>query len=142
MKMKMNIDNLKLARQGFIDNYDRIAPHFNMKYFRFDELGEWCEFRSKTDCGTVGCALGWCPLLGITELEPIKEDYKKDCLADCLVMDFWDYSKRVMGLDIDTDEWDFLFSGTWADNSFKKPENTLDDFIARLDYFIENEGDI
>jgi hypothetical protein len=134
----MNIDNLKLARQGFIDNYDRIAPHFDMEYFRSDELGEFCVFKSKSDCGAIGCALGWCPLMGIPELEPIESD----CIAYDGSLDFLDYSERVFGLYADSDEWDFLFDGDWMDMSFKKQKNTLDDFMARLDYFIENNGHI
>jgi hypothetical protein len=132
----MNIDNLKLARQGFIDNYDRIAPHFDMRYFRSDEAGEWHPFRSKSDCGAIGCALGWCPSMGIPELEPIQSDYRDQEL------DFHCYSNRVFGLYEDSDEWDFLFGGDWTDKSFRKLKNTLEDFLARLDYFIENEGDI
>jgi hypothetical protein len=134
--IQMNIENLKLARQGFIDNYDRIAPNFDLKYFRRDKYGEPCGFESKTDCGEVGCALGWCPLLGVPELEPIEDDY----FVNTRGLDFSGYSERVFGLD--DHGWDFLFGVIWEHKSFKKPKNTLDDFIARLDYFIENDGDI
>jgi hypothetical protein len=130
----MNIENLKLARQGFIDNYDRIAPNFDMVEFRRDEAGDYCKFRSKSDCGTVGCALSWCPLLGVAELEPIESDYINQHLSfDC-------YSDRVFGLGIL--DWGFLFGVIWVHKSFRKQKNTLDDFLARLDYVIENNGDL
>jgi hypothetical protein len=84
----------------------------------------------------VGCALGWCPLLGIPELAPIEDDYN----GYGRTLGFWDYSERVFGLGIHA--WNFLFGVIWVNKSFKNPKNTLGDFIARLDYFIENNGDI
>ena len=59
----MNIENLKLFKQGLVDNFDRVEKHFNMEFYRSAEsiVGygfDAVECRSKTDCGSHSCLLG------------------------------------------------------------------------------------
>lgn len=88
---------------------------FGMELFR-QHNNENCEFYSKEDCGTVGCALGWAPF--VKGLEPIKSDFSSFSGK----LWFTDYSHRVFG-----DDWrsnpklHFVFDEEWAnyDNTVK-----------------------
>jgi len=130
----MNIDNLKLLKQGLEDNFNRFEKHFTMDFHRSKESEngyglDAVEFKSKTDSGSHGCLLGLAPLLDIKELEPVESDYGYESL------DFNSYCGRVFGIEIISDPiWDYLFGGYWVDY-----DNTLQGAINRLEKVISGE---
>jgi len=82
----MNEKNLvKLSKYIF----EMIADEkFNLKNFRSICDVASCNFKSKEDCGTVGCALGWAPF--VKGLEFVESDF---CRTG--ILNFYKYSNRV-----------------------------------------------
>jgi hypothetical protein len=113
--------NLKILLLHLVKNYDRINNHFDMKYYRSNE-GKNTAYYNSTDCGTVGCLLGFVP-----ECIPVVEsDYNSKKLY------FYGYATRVFK-SLTDEQCDFLFSSQW-----KEKDNTLQGAIARLKYFLDN----
>jgi len=115
----------------------------NMKSFRGEsvESSRDALFMSINDCGTTGCILGWCPILGEGDLVPLAEDFS--------VMhgnlQFSAYASRVFSSEYDPesypesdpdycedcgDEWDWLFGDEWP--------NSAEAAKVRLEYALEN----
>lgn len=89
----MNIENLKkLARHLF---HKVRQEQFEMsEYVHGVPIAESSKY---TECGTVGCALGHCPYVGIPKFEHEK---------------WWEYGLRVLGLTGKNYSW--CFDGAWA----------------------------
>ena len=119
----MNKQNLlKLA--DFLEN-NVTQEMFNMDSYRMHENGACTQFYSKTECGTVGCALGWSPL--IEGLEFTDAEYN----VNSKDYSFYNYCDRVFNLDDNSNyrspQWDFLFSAEWTkfDNTPKGAANRI-----------------
>lgn len=129
--MNANIPNLILLRDWLVENKDNVKLH--MMYYRMESLDSGCStsFISKTDCGTVGCLLGWAPT--VDGLEPVKEDYMTSYEELGRILNFPRYSKRVFGINLQTSLGDFLFSSAWTGIN-----NTAEGAVKRLTYIIDN----
>ena len=89
---RKNLKKLAIYLEG-----GNLKARFDMRLFTCFALSIAGE-TNKTNCGTVGCAIGHGPHAGIPK-SPL-ENWK-------------DYSCRVF--DLSSIDWDFLFSGKWAD---------------------------
>jgi len=111
---------------------------FDMSRFRrVQDSPHTIDFISKTDCGTIGCALGWCPF--IEGLEPLSEeinDKHPEAAKENPILDWRAYCLRVIGTGTGSLNWNFLFSGSW--DSF---DNTPNGAAGRLRYLAAN-GDV
>ena len=122
--MKINMKNLKKAREGLMG----LDPEaFDMELYRSNKDRTAVNFKSKNNCGTVGCALGWCPF--IPGLETKKEDYS---YSDFLGFD--DYCKRVFNFDMSSSVGMYLFDGEWAAR-----DNTIEGLIKRMTRVIDGK---
>jgi hypothetical protein len=125
--MKINMQNLKIARDGLL-GLDPDA--FDMETYRkYQQNGSSATFHSLDDCGTVGCALGWCPF--IPGLKAIERDYN---MAYRPYIQFYKYSERVFGIEENSPIWNYLFSGNW-----KHKDNTVEGLIKRMTKVIEGK---
>lgn len=119
----MNKENLlKLA-----DYLEKVpSDKFEMLHFRRNEGGDSIPYISKSDCGTVGCAVGWAPF--VKGLEPIKTDFLTTAR-----LSFYKYGHRVFRLLGSSDRWDWCFHPGWSpiDNSPKGA-------AARIRYLVNN----
>ena len=107
--MTINIENLtKLA--DFLENEVK-DEQFDIYAYR-KKFGDDYPFFSKSDCGSVGCALGWLPFVCNTE----------DLQACNRIgeVDFGELSKRVLGLEEFSLFGQYMFSSRWADNEHEK----------------------
>lgn len=109
------VNNLnKLAK--FLSRF-RESPKRKFDMAGFTECGNWgYEAESKTECGTVGCALGWLPSVGIPKTS--EENWIQ-------------YSKRVLGFS-EGYEWDWLFSEQW-----RRTDNTPQGAAKRIKVLLE-----
>ena len=73
-------------------------------------------FVSSTDCGTTGCILGWCPVLGEGDLIPIGEDFYEE-EEEVSTLCFNDYCKRVFDTEFFSQEWSWIFDTHWPDSA-------------------------
>lgn len=106
---------------------------FNMQSYRENSEGDSVTFRSKTDCGTVGCALGYAPL--VNGLEAIAEEFIIG-MNHSNYLDFSDYCKRVLGICNYKDKsWEFLFASQWV--GF---DNTPEGAAARIKYLVDGNS--
>lgn len=97
---KKQINNLlKLA--DFLE-FDIQNKQFNIEFMRSHE-GDEVSFKSKTECGTAGCALGWSPFI-IDFLPSEKSLYSCEWRL---------YTERVFGVISGLDDWEYLFSEAW-----------------------------
>ncbi len=82
----------------------------NMGFFRLDDEGYLIPFKSHTDCGTSGCALGWGPF--VEGLEPQEQDFhNQPPFEEDPRLDWVKYSDRLFpSLPFFTFEWDEVFS--------------------------------
>ena len=109
-----------------------LFPALNLKDEQFDmnfwrsSVGRRIHFKSKTDCGTSGCFLGWFPLLPDEIFTPIDEDIRNDG-----TLFFIEYGKRLLSLDNGCYEWHWLFNSDWGGD--------LKDAILRARYLIKNK---
>lgn len=112
----MNKKNLLLAADG-IEGID--PDQFNMSVFR-GNLGEhpnsleYIEFSSKTDCGTLGCALGWCPFIEKLavkddEFQTARDDWTGEKIKD---LNYEKYAERIFGV-VKSLKWEYMFAGNW-----------------------------
>lgn len=109
----MNKENLTLLAHNLMCIPQEL---FDMHAFRRNMEGEATTFKSPTDCGTIGCALGWAPL--VEGLGPTTDELRFD---DGLC---WSaYARRVFGLnpwghpdgeDFRPMDWSWCFAD-WAD---------------------------
>lgn len=117
---QLNFENLnKLA--DFLETLPE--EKFDLSQYRKDKKDDVyeAEFKSMTDCGTVGCAIGWAPF--IEGLEPKEEEFKHAWHAPEIgkVLDYAGYSERVFGAtfshltyDPDSEAMNFMFSAKWT----------------------------
>ena len=107
--MKINIENLtKLA--DFLESEVK-DEQFDIYAYR-KKFGEDYPFFSKSDCGSVGCALGWLPFISSAEDVQV-------CSRSGEV-DFGVLSKRVLGVEEFSLFGQYMFSSRWADNDHEK----------------------
>lgn len=90
------------------------------------------EFKSKHDCGTVGCALGNLPLYGTDDLAPIESDFE----GECPVLKWNLYGYRIFGY-MPSDAWGFLFGASWFYH-----DNTPKGAAKRMEYYLKNKNEI
>lgn len=118
----MNKTNLKKLAKYL---KGELKSDFNM--IRFQSGSTHSNARRRKTCGAIGCAVGHGPYAGIPKSP--KETWGQ-------------YSERVFGLEIDSPEWYWCFSGRWSliDNTAtgaakrilwllkhgRAPDNTLD----------------
>ena len=101
----------------------------DMEQFR-SENGRPSDFYTKDDCGTAGCILGWCPVVGEGVLT---SEVSMETLANGIysLSNDWDtYSYEVFGLDSCSDEWYWIFSSYWHNDAHHAK--------ARLQFLIDN----
>jgi len=129
--MGINLVNLRKLRNGI--NRRIISGVINQKTFdmvdfrRGFEVFSSCDFVSKKDCGTVGCLLGWAPM--IKGLECDLQDFGKSYIGEAKNYLIWSsYCDRVLSIGTDSGLWDFLFSHEWANF-----DNTPEGAVARMD---------
>lgn len=120
----------KLA--DFIENEVK-DEQFDMSWYRqtFDKKRDrvvLCQFISKNDCGTVGCALGWGPWV----VPPIFEDFRSGELA-------WDRYCDNHFFDDHSDDYDYLFSSSWTD---REPGASRMDAVGRIRHYVKHDGDM
>ena len=133
---KLTIKNLRLLRD-YIDT-QVTDEQFDMKYFRTnDKKNKGLEYYSKDNCGTVGCALGWAPL--VKGLEPVDSDFDYIIDVEQSSLDFHEYSYRVFpelmaSQAYNCYSWQFVFSTEWND-----VDNTRQGFIKRVNYLLEKD---
>jgi len=120
----MSRENLVKLAKFILENIK--DEQFNMSSFRLNKYYNSVRFKSKEDCGTIGCALGWAPF--VEGLEVVKSDYYK---GEPMYLDFDLYSKRVFGTAFGI-FWEFLFSLGWHEI-----DNTREGFVRRFVYLIE-----
>jgi hypothetical protein len=126
----MNKVNLKLLAEWLLENHDNLVETkaFDMNHYR-SEGSHVCEFVSETNCGTVGCALGWAPVTGIKALAALEEDY-----FNPRELSFRWYCDRVFELKHSSMYWDWCFSDEWADT-----DNTPKGSAIRIMYLLNHE---
>ena len=79
----------------------------------------------RTDCGTVGCAVGHAPYAGIPKV----------------LTESWEvYAQRVFGVSPDHNliAWEWLFEADWAD----RDRDTAYEAAQRIQYYLDNDGDV
>lgn len=113
--------NLRLLANWLLDNAEHLEKEgaFSMDMYRQDRVNTRrhdVRFKSTTDCGSVGCALGWAPLTAHKALAHIDEDFIGET-----GLDFELYCDRVFGLGYTDYAWNFMFSEGWVyyDNTAK-----------------------
>ena len=127
----MNLKNLKIFRDGFqklMEDGIVTQETFDMAYFRSIPENESSRFYSKDDCGTVGCFLGWSPLIKCLEAERI------DFMTFTGSLDFDEYCSRTFNIDSNSLCYNFLFSGNWC-----YFDNTPEGALARLDVVLSGD---
>ena len=107
-----------------------------MDAYRQTKKSHVVKFISLSDCGSVGCGLGWAPF--VKGLEPIEErDYHPRTSGDDVFgghLNFEAYSTRLFKL---TDaEWDFLFTNEWSEF-----DDTVEGAVDRIKYLIKYDMD-
>lgn len=123
---EINIKNLIIARDGLLG----VDPEmFDMESFRKVSKHNTTLFINKDNCGTIGCAIGWCPL--IEGLEPIDSDYVANYYRGIEHLDFEKYCKRVFGIREFSKVWKYLFDSNWKDI-----DNSIEGLIKRMDKVI------
>ena len=100
-----NLDKLMKVIDTLIENEDKYP--IDMRNMRSLGDGEDVSFVDKHNCGTVGCILGWCPVVGDSELEAIPDDFYVYSRLSLTILDWNKYDERVFDLSIQ--EWDWLF---------------------------------
>lgn len=120
--MNESINNLKLLLAHLETNFSRINEHFDMKFYRSDK-GKNIAYYNSTDCGTIGCLIGYAPEC----IPTIEDDYYASGK-----LHFYKYGNRIFS-DIRYQACYFLFSSIW-----KEKDNTLQGTIARIKYFLDN----
>lgn len=124
----INIENLRK-----LSTFLKTVPQekFDMEWFRIDGEGS-CNFISRHNCGTSGCALGWAPL--VPGLEDVREDYYST-LNTPAVLKFYRYCKRVFNLDNNNEIWLYLFSDSWTnfDNTPIGAANRIDTICNEIE---------
>lgn len=116
--MKINIENLtKLA--DFLENEVK-DEQFDIYAYR-KKFGDDYPFFSKSDCGTVGCALGWLPF--------ISSDKDVHICSFSGEVDFGELSKRVLGLYEFGPFGQYMFSSKWVNY---EQERTREATIRRI----------
>lgn len=121
----MNRKNLEILR----DNIMMVPQElFNMATYRGepdDEIHDYSEFKSKSDCGTLGCALGWCPF--IEGLDVKTGDFNKEGLS------FYLYGDRLFGFEKNDRLFDWIFDMGW-----KQVDNTPLGVSLRIQYLFDH----
>ena len=117
--MKINIKNLIIARDGLLG----VDPEmFDMESFRKKTKYEVVPFYDKDNCGTIGCAIGWCPFIdGLEHIESDRYYY------DETKLNFDTYTRRVFGIKELSRVWEYLFSSSWKDT-----DNSIEGLIKRM----------
>lgn len=132
---KRHLKNLaKLA--DYLENNVKDSQ-FNMTYMRGDGFGYYCDFKSKTDCGAVGCALGWAPFI-----IKVKSDDFESFSEDPKSLDFNKYADRVFGTGDDmrnSAQWCYMFDYKWADSP---RQSTRKAAVKRIRNLVDSEGKI
>lgn len=105
---------------------------FNMQNYRSNKDGDSIHFKSAADCGTVGCALGYGPL--VEGLEAIDMEFFKN-YYNGVYLDFYDYCKRVFGISNFDKKWGFLFEADWYSH-----DNTPKGAAARIRYLVDGNS--
>ena len=123
-----NVDALMKVIDILIENEDKYPVY--MKQYRCDfSTKEFQPFKDKHTCGTAGCILGWCPVLGEGDLVPVAEDFNR-----ISVLDFGYYVERVFGIVDMGVIWDWLFDFDWYNSALAAKE--------RLQFAIDCDFDI
>lgn len=122
MENKNVFNKLELKRleklANFLENEIK-DEQFDISEYRDDP------FYSKHNCGTVGCALGWCPFVVKTK----DSDYTKDFFTDIKQsLDFDKYSRRIfgstmIGSDLKSSLLIYMFSADWSEEAYHLPNN-------------------
>ena len=116
--MKINIENLtKLA--DFLESEVK-DEQFDIYAYR-KKFGEDYPFFSKSDCGTVGCALGWLPFISSAN--------DVSMCSRSGEVDFGALSKRVLGIEEFSPLGKYMFSSRWVNY---EQERTREATIRRI----------
>jgi len=143
----MDRSNLRLLAGWLLDNHQRLVEDnaFNMRSFRRN-VGSVCDFVSKDDCGTVGCALGWAPVSGISSLDTSPKDFTKTSVTfpyhkGTTSLDFDKYCTRVFGISHDCGEqsvyWAWCFDEDWG-----HLDNTPRGAAIRILYLLSHKEEV
>ena len=129
----MNKVNLKLLAGWLLENHDNLVENkaFDMQDYRSDGVCSH-DFVSETDCGTVGCALGWAPVTGIKALAALEEDY-----SNPRELSFRWYCDRVFELKTSSEYWDWCFAEEWVEE-----DNTPKGSAIRIMYLLNHEEEL
>jgi len=131
--VSINLENLRKLRNGIkrrILNGTINQDTFDMTWFRQRLMGGGEQnFYDKNNCGTVGCVLGWAPM--IKGLEYKLKDFGK-YYQNSNELSFNAYCERVFNIDSNSNLWDFLFDGDWTDY-----DNTPEGAVARMDLILK-----
>ena len=124
-----------------LDNLSKLADYlesnvkdeqFNMTYFRMDKIDPKSgvihdvQYTSSSDCGTIGCALGYGPFV----VEPSLCDYDDGTLS------FIKYSDRNF-INAKNELWNYLFSEQW-----EKLSPSRLSAVSRIRNVVNTKGEI
>ena len=98
----------------------------------------------KSECGTIGCALGWLPLALELDKNPLKDEEYSGFLNPMGQFDYSLFGYYALGLHISTDEWADIFGQKNAfsleitgHNRLLRGEHQKSLFLTRLNKYIE-----
>ena len=120
--------SIEITAEQRIRNREKLAnflmkkvsdEQFDMSVYRADEDGDEVPYNSKTDCGTVGCALGWGPFV----VKPKAVHYAK-----WKSLSFQSYAELFVIFTSVPWVYGFLFDGHWTYTKY----NTRLDAVHRL----------
>lgn len=126
--MSVNTKNLIKLRDYLVIHKEEISKHFNMISYRRNEDGIPVDYIDGSNCGTIGCVLGWAPF--VEGLEPDEDEFRHYDNKES-ALDFKKYSYNKFGHDIKNGIWSFLFSPQW-----RWENNTVEGAIDRLNFVI------
>lgn len=126
----MNIKNLKIAREALLG----IDPDmFDISNYRMDSNKYHKGYKSKDDCGTLGCAIGWCPFIKGLELN---EEERRECNT-FKGLNFKRYSERIFDLNVFDGRGEYMFASAWSCY-----DPSLEGLIQRMTDVIDGKKDL
>lgn len=93
------------------DAVEGIDPEiFDMSSYRKNKSNDYLIQRTP-DCGTIGCAIGWAPL--VPSLEMCKEEEALFRIAHKGTA-YAEYCSRVFGVEQGSRKWKYMFDSNWC----------------------------
>lgn len=135
MRKKLNKKHLNnLAKLADFLETQIEDSRFRISHFRQKSSGRICNFVKKTDCGSVGCAVGWAPWV----VKTYPKDFEADLVFPNGTLDFNKYARRVFGCSASDDSiGEYMFGGIWSGHDIGRTRKAT---IKRIRSVVEAEG--